>query len=151
MTTSFQRALHRTKTKIIFTLNTHLHKTVEFVHSFGAGGARQEEAEHPDPQPALCTGGSQHPAVPSSPGRAGTLLPCLISFGDLHLCLRLQKDNRANRSLSYSVFSTLPLRVREIKRTRCFSRNSILPPKTFSRNYYILDWTSLILWKHGTS
>lgn len=40
-------------------------------------------------------------------GQAGTLLPALISFQDLHLCMTLQKDTRANKSLIY-IFCTLP-------------------------------------------
>lgn len=106
----------------------------------------------PSLQPALCTGGSQHPAVPSSRRPGWHPAPCsdLFLWGPSPVHDFAERQQSKQKSYLHFLQDS-SLKDKGAKSTGSFSRNSILSPKTFPRNYYILDWTSLGLWKQGTS
>lgn len=105
LTTSFQKALLIRPRWKTFSHWTHVSTKLESLFIW----CWQGQAEHPNPQPAFTWAPCSTRPCPAPAGQAGTLLLGLISsFEDLHLCMTLQKDNRANRSLIYIFFSLLP-------------------------------------------
>lgn len=122
---SKETSLDQDKT-VFFTLNRCVHRTVgrEFIwHWWSWAGA----AEYPAQQPAW------NPApIPSPPVQP---LP-------LH---------RQSKHKSYHIcFSALPFRIRGVTH-KLFQYDLILSLKTLLRNYDVLSWVTMILWKQVLS